>query len=101
MQLNIKVLAQAYSAYVAAFPTSARFIAASVPGIICNRYFSNLPDFDYEKFIQWSVKTPGWGVPIEKGFSSASELVAAIAFIRGDVSKVPNQSLQRTAFGGR
>lgn len=84
---NISALAEACAAYVSAFPTSAAFIAARVPGILCNRYFTVLQDFDYERFIQWSVKTPDWAAEIKSGFSSASELAAAISTIRREVEQ--------------
>lgn len=87
VQLNIAALADACATYVSVFPTSAKFIAARVPGILCNRYFTVLPDFDYEKFIQWSIETPDWAGPIKSGFSSPIMLSAAVATICSEVDK--------------
>lgn len=87
VQLNVAALAEACEVYVAAHPESAAFIAARVPGILCNRYFTVLPGFDYEKFIQWSVNTPDWASEIKTGFSSVNELSAAVASIKRKIEK--------------
>lgn len=87
VQLKIEALAEACEVYVSAYPETATFIALRVPGILCNRYFTVLPDFDYERFIQWSVKTPDWAEAIKVGFSSATKLSAAVASIRHEVEK--------------
>jgi hypothetical protein len=87
VQLDITALAEACGAYASAFPESAAFIAARVPGILCNRYFTVLPEFNYDRFIQWSLKTPDWAAAIKAGFSSPSELTAAIASIRQELGR--------------
>lgn len=86
-QLKIQAFADSCEAYVSAFPEVAPFIAARVPGILCNRYFTVLPGFDYEKFIQWSIRTSGWGKSLQTAFSSASDLDRAISQIREAVEK--------------
>lgn len=86
VQLNIEALAAACKAYVSVYPETAEFIAARVPGILCNRYFTVLPDFSYEKFIQWSVKTTDWAAAVKAGFNSPSELSAAVASIKHEVA---------------
>ncbi len=80
-QLDLITFADACLCYVSAYPDSSASIAARVPGILCNRYFTVLPDFDYEKFYLWTVVTPNWGFMLQEGFTSSSLLNGAAASI--------------------
>lgn len=60
-------------------PEATEFIAHRTPGIICNNYFLGLTEFDYETFVQWSIKnTPGWGDGLVATARSPSGLKNAI-----------------------
>lgn len=47
-------------------PEAKRFIAARIPGILINHYFTIREDLNYEKFIQFSIKTKNWADGIKK-----------------------------------
>lgn len=80
-QLNLAVFAEACACYVSVHREASAFVAARVPGILCNRYFTVLPDFDYDKFIRWSVETPNWGAELNECFTSPERLSFAVASI--------------------
>ena len=80
-QLNLTAFAEACACYASVHPETSVFIAARVPGIVCNRYFTVFPGFNYEKFIRWSVKTPNWGAELKDSFMSSDKLERAAASI--------------------
>lgn len=80
-KLDLVNFADACAGYTLVYPESSAFIAARVPGILCNRYFTVLPGFNYEKFARWSVATPGWGDKLKDGFNSSDLLKSAVASI--------------------
>lgn len=80
-QLDLVAFADACACYTAVHPESSAFIAARVPGILCNRYFTVLPGFNYEKFIRWSLATPDWARKLKEGFNSSDLLKSAVASI--------------------
>lgn len=67
-------------------PEAAQFIAGRTPGVICNNYFVGLNDFDYEKYIIWSLDNPEWGKPLAAAYSSAADLEKAVDGIISAVS---------------
>lgn len=52
--------------YCGTYPEAKRFIADRIPGILVNHYFTILEDLNYEKFIQFSIKTEHWADDIKK-----------------------------------
>ncbi len=80
-QLNLVAFADACALYTSVHQNAAAFIAAQVPGILCNNYFTVLPGFNYEKFIRWSVTTPDWGHNLKESFASPSALESAAASV--------------------
>lgn len=93
-KLNLDTFADACAYYTTVYPECSPFIAARVPGILCNRYFSVLPGFNYEEFIRWSLSTPDWARSIKDGFVSSYHLKSAVAVIRSVVED--NSSRQGT-----
>ena len=86
-QLNLAVFAEACACYVSFHREASAFVAARVPGILCNRYFTVLPGFDYEEFIRWSIETPNWDAELKEGFSSSEKLKHAAANICSAVER--------------
>ena len=80
-RLDLAGFADSCAIYTVIKPDASQFIAACVPGILCNHYFTVLPGFDYEKFIRWSVSTKTWGYELKNSFSSPSLLESAVASV--------------------
>jgi hypothetical protein len=89
-KLDLETFADACYRYTVIHPHSSAFIAARVPGILCARYFTVLPDFNYEEFICWSLRTPEWAKELKAGFSSSGRLNSAVASIVTSVKAMPS-----------
>jgi len=85
-RLDLSAFAEACALYTSAHRDTASFIAAGVPGILCNNYFTVLPGFDYEKFICWAVANPDWGSRFKDTFTTASALESAVSSVRSEVA---------------
>jgi hypothetical protein len=85
---DIVAIAEANKVYAESCPGSAEFIAARLPGILCNRFFTLYPNFDYDTFIVWSVKNPGWGNEIIESYNNAKMLQNCINKIVNSVRSI-------------
>ena len=84
---NLVAFADACSLYASAHPNTSTFIAARVPGILCNCYFTVLPGFDYERFIQWSLENKGWQEQLIESYASPADLQKVVQSICTSVGK--------------
>ncbi|MBX8514915.1 hypothetical protein K5D69_09430 [Pseudomonas cichorii] len=82
--------------YLEAYPAVRKFLEKRVPGILCNKYFITLSTTDYNKFIQWTIDTPGWASEIKKSFRTPKKLVAAVESIQNTFPKAPVTTTIRT-----
>jgi hypothetical protein len=57
---KIEEISESCVVYCESYPEARRFIAARIPGILVNHYFTIREDLNYEKFIQFSIKTENW-----------------------------------------
>lgn len=81
-KLDLSGFAEACAIYVDNCPEASNFIAARVPGILCNRYFTVLPNLNYDNFIQWSVRTTDWGRELKGSYTSPDLLKSAVELVR-------------------
>ena len=80
---DLRGFSEACALFVMNNPVKEEFVASRVPGILCNRYFTVLVDFDYPKFVSWSIENNNWSESLKKSFSSPEQLVlAAEAIVR-------------------
>ncbi|NWN50470.1 hypothetical protein HT121_24185 [Pseudomonas sp. MAFF 301514] len=68
--------------YLEIYPAVRKFLEQRVTGILCNKYFIALSASYYNKFIQWTIDTPGWADEIKKSFRIPEKLVAAVESIQ-------------------
>jgi len=63
---KVREIAEISILYCESYPEVKNFIAARIPGILVNHYFTIREDLDYEKFIQFSINTKDWANGIKK-----------------------------------
>lgn len=63
---KIGTIAESSVVYCESYPEAKRFIAARIPGILVNHYFTIREDLNYDKFIQFSINTVNWADGIKE-----------------------------------
>ena len=63
---KIEAISESCVVYCESYPEAKAFIAARVPGILVNHYFTIHEDLNYEKFIQFSINTENWADGIKE-----------------------------------
>lgn len=63
---KIGAISESCVVYCETYPEAKRFIAARIPGILVNHYFTIREDLNYEKFILYSIKTENWADGIKE-----------------------------------
>lgn len=87
---NLQSFAEACDIYLYLHPETAKLLEDRVAGILCNYYFNGVPGMNYERFIQWSLHTPGWADELKRCLRSPSNLIAAAEKIQQHATNRPN-----------
>jgi len=75
---DLSSIAEACELYICAHPHASAFVAASLPAILVNSYFTVRPGFDYEKFVKWQAEKCNWSEQISLSFTNSAGLAAAV-----------------------
>lgn len=65
-----------------------RFLAARIPGILANHFFTELGPARFNAFVEWSLARPGWGDEIIQATKSGRDLNEAVYRIIADLDRV-------------
>ncbi len=82
---RIDDIAEAIKIYTEIHPQTDKFIAASLPAILSNCYFTVLQDFPFEKFIEWSVLNTEWSNWIKENHKNKNGLASSVQKITQEV----------------
>lgn len=75
---EIKEIAEVSVVYCKSYPEAKPFIAACIPGILANHYFTIRKDLNYDAFIQFSINTENWAEGIKETIFSTKRFASEI-----------------------